>query len=75
MPASWAPTSIAMGCSMTMLRWTIAEAMEFGRSMPLYDRRTGKRILRRAEWEQLSRWRRWRDLLLGWEPPQDRPFR
>jgi len=41
--------------------------------MPLYDRRTGKRILRRHEWEQLPRWRRWRDILCGWAPPK--PFR
>lgn len=46
--------------------------MESGSSMPLYDRR-GKRIPRRAEWEQFSRWRRWRDVLLGWDPPKERP--
>jgi len=48
--------------------------MEYGRAMPLYDRRTGKRIPPRAEWEQLSRWRRWRDILLGWDPPPDWKF-
>jgi len=52
-------------------RWTIEEAIEYGHSMPLIDRRTGKRIPRRAEWEQFSRWRRWRDILLGWDPPKN----
>ncbi len=55
-------------------RWTLREAMEYGRAMPLYDRRTGKRIPTRAEWEQFSRWRRWRDILLGWDPPPDWKF-
>jgi len=50
---------------------TIAEAIEYGHSLPLIDRRTGKRIPRRAEGEQFSRWRRWRDVLLGWDPPKD----
>jgi formylglycine-generating enzyme required for sulfatase activity len=48
--------------------------MEYGRSMPIYDRRTGKRLPTHAEWEQFGRWRRWRDLLLGWEPPRDPVF-
>jgi len=47
--------------------------MEYGRSMPRYDRR-GKRLPTRAEWEQFSRWRRWRDLLLGWEPARPHKF-
>ena len=51
-------------------RITLAEAVEFGRSMPVYDRR-GRRLPRRAEWEQLSRWRRWRDILLACDPPRE----
>jgi hypothetical protein len=56
---------------MARRRWTFAEAVEYGRSMPLYDKR-GRRLLSRAEWEQLGRWRRLRDVLLGWDPPKDR---
>jgi hypothetical protein len=58
---------------MARRRMTIIEAMEYGHSMPRYDRR-GRRIPTRAEWEQFSRWRRWRDLLLGWEPFKPRPL-
>lgn len=59
---------------MARQRPTLAEIAEIVRSMPVYDRRTGKRIPTRAEWEQFSRWRRWRDILLGWVPPQDWKF-
>lgn len=48
------------------------EALERGRSQVLYDQR-GRTILTRAEWEQFPRWRRWRDLLLGWEPVKLNP--
>jgi hypothetical protein len=58
---------------MARRRMTIREAMEFGRSLPRYDHRV-RRIPTRAEWEQFSRWRRWRDLLLGWEPYKPRPL-
>lgn len=49
------------------------DAMEYARSMPIYDRR-GRRVLRRSEWEQLSRWRRWRDIFMGWDPPPELKF-
>jgi hypothetical protein len=58
---------------MARRRMTIIEAMEFGLLMPRYDRR-GRRMPTRAEWGQFSRWRRWRDLLLGWEPYKPRPL-
>jgi hypothetical protein len=49
----------------------VRESVERARSRPLYDRRTGKRILRRSEWERLPRWRRWRDIICGWVPPEE----
>jgi len=49
---------------------TIRRAAERERNRTLYDRR-GRRIPTRAEWEQLSRWRRWRDILCGWQPPEE----
>jgi hypothetical protein len=55
-------------------RPTLAEVAEIVRAMPFYDRRTGKRIPSRTEWEQFGRWRRWRDILLGWVPPRERRF-
>jgi hypothetical protein len=59
---------------MASRRWTFAEIEQWVQAMPSYDRRTGKRIPTRAEWEQLSRWRRWRDILLGWEPRKPRSY-
>jgi hypothetical protein len=59
---------------MAVSREKIREAIEFSRSIPMYDRRTGKRILERDEWEQLPRWRRWRDIFCGWDPPQEYRF-
>ncbi|HEX4804853.1 MAG TPA: hypothetical protein VFU94_03035 [Conexibacter sp.] len=59
-----------------MTRTTMASlkaAAERARAMPLYDR-GGRRILRRSEWERLSRRRRWRDILMGWDPPPERRF-
>lgn len=59
---------------------TLLEAMEFGRSISedfWLDRRTGKPLIKRADWEQLPRWRRIRDVLLGCQPlkrdPKDFP--
>ena len=49
------------------------EALERGRSRVRYDQR-GRRIPTREEWEHFPRWRRWRDLLLGWEPFRQEPF-
>jgi hypothetical protein len=57
---------------MTRTRLTWAEIAEIVDSWPFYDARTGKRIPTRAEWEQFSRWRRWRDIVLGWDPPKER---
>lgn len=51
-------------------RRTFAEIVDIVNAMPLYDRR-GRRILRRSEWEQLPRWKRWRDILLGGVPPRE----
>jgi len=45
-------------------RRTFEETLELVYSMPLYDRR-GRRLLRRSEWDQLPRWKRWRDILVG----------
>ena len=56
--------------NMANRRWTIEEAMEYGHTVPIYTR-SGKRIPSRTEWEQFGRWRRWRDLLLGWDPPKN----
>ena len=54
------------------LRELLIETMERGRSRVLYDQR-GRPIPTRAEWEQFPRWRRWRDLLLGWQPHKAKP--
>ncbi|HET6448769.1 MAG TPA: hypothetical protein VFG31_06625 [Conexibacter sp.] len=54
-------------------RWTMVEATEYMRSIPWYDAR-GRRIPTRAEWEQFPRWRRCRDLLLGWQPHKPLPL-
>ena len=59
---------------MTRRRWTFAEIEQWVQEMPSYDRRTGKRMPTRAEWEQFSRWRRWRDILLGWRPRRPRTY-
>ncbi len=54
---------------------TFDEAMEFGRSLPqsMWLDMNFKPMISRAEWEQLGRWRRWRDVLLGWQPLRDDP--
>jgi len=52
---------------------TLAEVAQIVDAMPMYDDR-GRRLLNRSEWEQLSRWRRWRDILLGWDPPRERAY-
>jgi hypothetical protein len=48
-----------MLCGLRRLAW----------SMPFYDRQ-GRRLLFRDEWEHVGRWRRFRYLLLGWDPPK-----
>lgn len=58
---------------MTRPRMTLAEVAQIVDAIPMYDRR-GRRLLNRSEWEQLSRWRRWRDILLGWVPPRERTY-
>ncbi|HMJ04500.1 MAG TPA: hypothetical protein VK506_16275 [Conexibacter sp.] len=55
---------------MAKKRWTFEQAMDYGIAMRRVDR-YGRPIPTRAEWEQLGRWRRWRDLLLGWQPPKN----
>jgi hypothetical protein len=56
---------------------TFEEAMEFGHSLPVSLRLssvTGKPLMSRAEWEQLPRGRRLRDVLLARQPPKGYPF-
>jgi hypothetical protein len=57
----------------TITQQMIRDAFERERHRPRYDRR-GRRIPTREEWEQFPRWRRWRDLLLGWQPYKPQPF-
>lgn len=54
---------------------TIIEAMEYGRSLPesIFRDYRGRPALSRADWEKLGRWRRLRDVLLGWDPPKEDP--
>jgi hypothetical protein len=59
---------------MARSRLTWEEIERRVQAMPSYDRRTGKRIPTRAEWEQFPRWRRWRDILLGWVPREPRSY-
>jgi hypothetical protein len=49
---------------------TIVEAMHYGRSLPesMWHDYRGRPLMSRAEWEQLGRWRRLRDLALGRQP-------
>jgi hypothetical protein len=63
----------------TMIAWprrmTFDEAMEFGQSLPqslLLDPFTGRPRLSRAEWEQLPRSHRIRDVLLLRDPRKER---
>ena len=55
---------------MARRRWTTEEAIEYGSSLPIYTRR-GRRLLTRAEWEQLGRWRRFKDRVLWLAPRKD----
>lgn len=50
------------------------EARRIAWSMPCYDRR-GRPLVFREEWEQLGRWRRLRDVLLGSAPSKRRSRR
>jgi hypothetical protein len=53
-------------------KMTREEAREFGRNLPIslwLDQR-GKPLMSRAEWEQLPRGRRFRDMLLYRHPPK-----
>lgn len=56
--------------TMERRRRTFEEIVELMYSIPRYDRK-GRRVYRRSEWEQLPRWRRWRDIVLGWVPPRE----
>jgi hypothetical protein len=59
-------------------KMTFEEAMELGRALPrdIWLDQRGRPLLTREQWEKLGRWRRRRDVLLGWDPPvrpQKRP--
>ncbi len=62
-------------------RMTIEEGLEFGRSLPVdlwLSWRTGKPLMSRSDWDQLSRWRRFSDWVRGRHPPKgfgERPAR
>jgi hypothetical protein len=60
---------------MSRRRMTVIEWMEYGQSLPdsLWLDRRGKPLMSRAEWEQLGRWRRLRDVLQGIHPPNVKP--
>ena len=57
-------------------KMTLEEADERGLALPesnWLSYRTGKPMISREEWEQLGRWRRLRDVLLGQNPGKVSP--